>query len=258
MRRSRRFTFSLGLSIALGAASSAFAQARDPVKQLEDARAIFGEKPLVQAIQFEDWKPAGKFLLVVIAAIAVGAFLAYHPFVNKKATLEDLDQPKIIITYTVVGALVAIVVAHIPEMGFAIFGIGALMRFRTELGAAKETGRVILATMLGVACGLEFWLVAVFGALVAWILVAALEARKGMRMVVRSVNTVSIAQSAEVYGRVLQALGCRFSTPRKNSSKGQIAFVLRVRRSLEPEAIEARCNAEVPKELRGTVDWPEE
>lgn len=221
-------------------------------KQLEIAREKFGWEA------FGKWEDLKGFLVIILVALGLGAFLGYHPFAGRKASLEDLDQPKIIILYTLVGALVAIVVAPIPAMAFAIFGIGGLMRFRTEMGATKETGRAILATLLGLAVGLEFWMVAVAGAGIAWILIAVLEYRIGMRMVVRGAQSATIAQTAEAYGKALHALGCRFATPRKNPGKGQVSFVLRARRGLEREAIEAECNDRVPSQLRGTIDWPEE
>ncbi|MGH7378263.1 MAG: hypothetical protein ACREKK_12690, partial [Candidatus Methylomirabilales bacterium] len=204
------------------------------------------------------WEVAGKLLAVIVGALAIGLVLAYHPVASRRASLEDLDQPKTTITYTLVGALVAVVVPTSPTMGLVIFGIGGLMRFRTETGPAKDTGRVILALILGIACGLELWMVAILGTIVAWLLIAALEWRVGMRMVVRGVKSETVTQAADAYGVVLRDLGCRFATPRKNPGKGQVAFVLRVRRALEREAIEAQCNAKVPADLRGTIDWPEE
>jgi hypothetical protein len=225
--------------------------------QLYDAQQKFGWPALQDLFQGEPRK-IRSFFTVVLGAIVLGAILAFHPFAGRKNTLEDLEQPKIIITYTVVGALVAIVVSAMPAMGFAIFGIGALMRFRTELSAAKETGRVILATVLGLACGLEFWMVAIVGTVIAWILIFVLESRIGLRMVVRGVRSETIGQTAEAYGKILQGMRCSFTTPRKNPTKGQVSFVVRARRSLEPELIEAECNAKIPKEIRGTLDWPED
>lgn len=243
-----------GLMAAPLFAGQLAAQKKDPIQQLEDARGRLGLKPILD----RDWRAIGEFLAAILGAIALGAALAYHPLATRKASLEDLDQPKIVITYSVVGALVAMVVAHIPEMGFAIFGIGALMRFRTELGAAKETGRVILSTVLGIACGLGFWMVALVGTVIAWVLIAVLEYRQSMRMVVRGLRPETLAQSATAYARALQDIGCRLSAPRKNPAKGQASFVLRARRNLEPEVIEAECNRRVQESLRGTVDWPEE
>ena len=224
-------------------------------RQLEAAQKQFGGPALGKIL--DDPEPLGRVLLVIGVAIAAGAVLAYHPFRRKKS-LEDLDQPKTTIIYTVVGALVAIVVAAMPEMGLAVFGIGGLMRFRTDVGAAKETGRVILATLLGLACGLELWIVVILGAGIAWVLIAVLDYRVSMRMVVRGVKPEVIPQVAAEYGLAVAALGCRVSHPRRNPLKGQVSFVIRARRGLEQEDIESACQSKVPVELRGTLDWPEE
>src|SRR5262245_10263935 len=207
---------------------------------------------------FRSGREVGKFLLVILGSAALGCVLAYHPFAGQLVTLEDLDQPKITITYTVVGALVAIVVAAIPSMAFAIFGIGGLMRFRTELGAATETGRVILATLVGLACGLHFWMVAIIGTVIAWLLIWVLEWRKGQRMAVRGLTTQNLSPAAEAYADVLSGLKCSIANVRKNPAKSQVSFIFRARRSLDRESIEGECDQQVPKELRGTIDWPED
>lgn len=221
-------------------------------KALEHAQGNFGFSA------FTDARKVYKFIIVIVVAALLGTALAFHPFAVRRSSVEDLEQPKITITYTVVGALIAIIVAAIPEMAFAIFGIGGLMRFRTELGAAKETGRVILATMIGLCCGLEFWMVAVVGTVLGWILIYILEGRVNLRLVVRGIRSENISPAAEAYGKVLRELKCSFGAPRKNPSKGQIAFILQHRRGLAHEEIEERCNAEIPKEIRGTIDWPED
>lgn len=224
----------------------------DPHAAAQDAQEKFGLEAL------KDWRKVGRFVLELLGAAAIGAAIAYPPFATRKTTIEDFDQPKIIITYTVVGALVGIVVAAEPALGIAIFGIGGLMRFRTELGAAKETGRVILATILGIACGINLWMVAIVTTVLSLVLIWFLESRSGLRMVIRGLRSETISQSAEAYAKTLSALRCSFQPPRKNPKKGQISFTFQHPRSLTPEDMEARLDAEVPKELRGTIDWPED
>jgi len=220
--------------------------------ELAAARREFGVEAL------SDPKKIAGLLLVVLGAAALGAALAYHPFAARPVSVEDLEQPKTIITYTVVGALIAIVVAAIPAMGFAIFGIGALMRFRTQLGAAKETGRVILSTVVGLLCGLELWMAAIAGTALAWVIILALESRVSMRMVVRGVESDALAQVAGEYAKALRDLGCRLGPPRKNPTKGQVSFALQMPRKTTHEEIESGLAAAVPKQWRGTIDWPED
>ena len=93
-------------------------------------------------------------VLVLLLALALGAVIAYHPSIRGRAsTLEQFEQPKTLLMYAVVAAVVALIVQVQPAMAFVIFGIGGLLRFRTEVGDAKDTGRVILVTVLGLCCG---------------------------------------------------------------------------------------------------------
>jgi hypothetical protein len=258
MRRIRCLVLA-GVVLA-GLASTGAALAKNPLtagnpeeneKNLQVAQRDWGWRA------FQDWERVGNFVLVILGAAALGAILAFHPFSTHKASIEDLEQPKIMILYTVIGALVGIVVTPVPAVGLAIFGIGGLMRFRTELSAAKETGRVILATILGIACGLELWMVAIITTVVAWILIYILESRVNLRLVVRGVRSDTITQTAEAYAKILKGMKCTFGAPRKNPSKGQVSFNLQHRRGLTHEEIEAKC-AEIAKEVRGTIDWPED
>src|SRR5262245_17688989 len=99
------------------------ADAEDPQAAAQAAQEKFGLEAL------KDWRKVGGFVLELLGAATIGAVIAYPPFATRKTTIEDFDQPKIIIIYTVVGALVGIVVAAVPPLGIAIFGIGGLMRF---------------------------------------------------------------------------------------------------------------------------------
>src|SRR3989442_15169287 len=68
-------------------------------------------------------------LVTLVLAATLGAVIAYHPRTYGKAmTLEEFDQPKIFIMYSVVGAVVAQIVKAWTDMSFVIFGIGGLLR----------------------------------------------------------------------------------------------------------------------------------
>lgn len=245
--------FFLGAPFAGGEANAAhIGKGEEALNELEAAREEFGWGAFLKPVKIRN------FLLVIVGAAALGAALAFHPFAGRKSSVEELEQPKIIITYTVVGALIAVVVAPLQAMAFAIFGIGGLMRFRTILGAAKETGRVILAAIIGLLCGLEFWMAAILATAFAWILIFILESWESRRMVVRGVATENMSQTVEAYSKILRGFKCSFVTPRKNPRKGQVSFILRLRRSVTPEAIEEKCLADIPRDIRGTLDWPED
>ncbi len=86
--------------------------------------------------------------LFLSLSLAVGCawVVAWHP---RRATridpLSDFEERKALIILGVVGAIVAELSGTSPTLAFVIFGIGALLRFRTVLDNPKVTGKAILA-----------------------------------------------------------------------------------------------------------------
>ena len=82
-------------------------------------------------------------LLTMLLATVLGAVFAYHPKLLETAdTLEEIDARKVYLLYSVIGSLIGIlVVKYGLVVGFVLFGIGGLIRFRTVLGSAVLTGQ---------------------------------------------------------------------------------------------------------------------
>ena len=124
--------------------------------------------------------------IVFLLAAVLGAVIAYHPRTRAKAsTLAELEQPKTFIMYALVGAVTAKIVEANSAMAFVVFGIGGLMRFRTDVGPAKDTGRVILTAVVGVCCGLKLLVVAVGATAFGWVLLWLLEKETFTRLLVK-------------------------------------------------------------------------
>ncbi|MEE3231085.1 MAG: hypothetical protein VX272_08595, partial [Planctomycetota bacterium] len=110
----------------------------------------------------EGWENFGNIVYIVdvslmlLLSIILAAVIAYHPSTRRKASnITEFEQPKTFLMYAMVGALIAQLVQTYPPMALVIFGIGGLLRFRTVVGEAKDTGRVILVTVVGLCCGLK-------------------------------------------------------------------------------------------------------
>jgi hypothetical protein len=203
----------------------------------------------------DGWRALDMLAIFVLAA-GLGAAIAYHPRTRRKATtIEELEQPKTFIMYALVGALIAIIVQAVPAMSLVIFAIGGLMRFRTNVGPAKDTGRVILTAVVGVCCGLKLMLVAVLATAFGWILLFFLERAIIGELVVRGVAPDAVGRAADAYRRLLLQSGCRVLGERKKLIGGQVTFVFQAPAKLEREIFEKEALAVVPADLRGTVDW---
>src|SRR5436305_1821493 len=98
--------------------------------------------------------------LFVSLSLAVGCAwaIAWHPRRSSLANpLADLEERKALILLGMVGAVVAELSGSSQTLAFVIFGIGALLRFRTLLDNPKITGKAITVVVVGLACGMGSW-----------------------------------------------------------------------------------------------------
>jgi hypothetical protein len=200
----------------------------------------------------------GEMAMVLGLAITLAAVIAYHPTLRRKAsTLAEIEQPKTFILYSMIGALIAIVVKVQPSMALVVFGIGGLMRFRTDVGQAKDTGRVILVTVVGLSCGLELYVVALLTTVLAWVLILVLESRSVECLIVQGLEKEAMDRASEAYLAALRELGCTIVGEDKRVKKGSVgsvAILYRTPRGLARARLERRL-AEIPDAQRGTISW---
>ena len=194
--------------------------------------------------------------VVLVAATLSGTLLAYHPvYRRRQVTLGIIEQRKTLIIYSTVGALIAIVCTVAPSMAFVIFGIGGLMRFRTDTGESTTTGHTIMGTLIGLCWGLGMQLVAALATVYFWGIIYVLEVSSIQKLTV-SIDVSKMAGSADAYRDALQRAGCRILGHSKSLKKGQMTFVIRAPRSTDTDTMWQALGT-VPEDLRGATDWPE-
>lgn len=196
------------------------------------------------------------FLTLVLAAV-LGAVLAYHPRHRQTAdTVEEIEAPKVYITYAVIGALIGIlVVKYGLVVGFVLFGIGGLIRFRTVMASPSMTGQVIYVTLIGLACGLDLPHVAVLATAFGYVLIQILDAHVTYRIAVHGLPPERIAAAAAAYRGLLEQQGCRVISEKKSPMKERITFVFRSAASERPSRLEEILDKELDPSLKGAVDW---
>ncbi len=109
--------------------------------------------------------------LFLSLGLAVGCawVIAWHPRRSSLANpLADLEERKALVLLGMVGAVVAELSGTSQTLAFVIFGIGALLRFRTLLDNPKLTGKAITVVVVGLACGMGSWAMAVFVTAFTW------------------------------------------------------------------------------------------
>ena len=138
-------------------------------------------------------------------------------------------------------------------MAFVIFGVGGLLRFRSLIGSPKDTGRTILAVVVGLACGLKFFPVAVLATVFGWIVIWILESHTPINIDVRKLEPGQAKAAADAWRRALEASGCRVQHAKTNDRKGRIeVFVLAPFGADVDELSEAVA---VEKAFRGEAIW---
>ena len=206
---------------------------------------------------FTDLDLIAQMAVVLILATALAAMIAYHPAARRKATtLEQIEQPKTFMVYAMVAALIAIIVEGQPSMALVVFGIGGLMRFRTHVGEAKDTGRVILVTVVGLCCGLQLYVVAVLATVLGWLLIFALERGSVSRVVVQGLGIEQLEAAAEAHADALRGLGCVVvgETKQIHKQRGSVTLLYRAGVGVGRERL-ARAFADLPEPLRGAINW---
>src|SRR5947208_7571708 len=95
-------------------------------------------------------------------AVACAWAIAWHPHRSSLMNpLSDFEERKALILLGMVRAVVAELSGTSQTLAFVIFGIGALLRFRTLLDNPKLTGKAITVVVVGLGCGMGSWAMAV-------------------------------------------------------------------------------------------------
>ncbi len=206
---------------------------------------------------FTDFGFLVNLLLTLTLAAILGAVIAYHPrYVRSADTLEELEAPKVYIMYAVIGALIGImVVKYGLVVGFVLFGIGGLIRFRTVLRSAHLTGHVIFVTLIGLSAGLALPHVAVLATAFGFLLIYVLHARVTYRIDVRALPGDVVADAAVAYRGVLEQQGCQVLSEKKNPAKERVSLIFRASPDVSRRQLEEAFDAQIDASLKGSLDW---
>ena len=206
---------------------------------------------------FRDYRFLWNSLLALLLATVLAAVIAHHPRSRRTMeTIEDVEAPKIYIMYGVVGAVIGIMVLKYGlVIGLVVFGIGGLMRFRSNLRSPTRTGRVIFITLIGLSSGLDLPHVAILATVFGFVLIYVLDARIIYRIVVKGLQSDRVRDAADVYRGVLEQQGGRVLSEKKDFDRAEVAFVFRAPYRVEREDLQQLFEIEVPEDMQGAVDW---
>lgn len=199
----------------------------------------------------------GTYLISLFMAIGLAMIIAFHPQTfGKKEDISEIEAPKSLIFYAMIGSLVGATVADYgPELGLIFFGLGGLMRFRSNTGTSVQTGRLILVALIGLCCGLKMLYIAVVSTIVGWILIYFLERRTIYQIEIKGVNSKVFLEAIAAYRHGLKKLNCKIINEKKNIPKSKVSFIFSSPSNLNKEAIERSLAQHIPEAERGSIDW---
>ncbi len=242
--------------IALLSVLSAAAFAANPAEEMAKSGATGGIDPkgnswvsIQQSLQ-QFGHPEFILRLFLSLSLAVGCAyaIAWHPRRASLADpLADLEERKALILLGVVGAIVAELSGTSQTLAFVIFGIGALLRFRTVLDNPKLTGKAIMVVVIGLACGMGSWAMAVFVTLFGWLLVYWLDSHSSCRVRIRLDDQEDPKPIFGMVQSLLVSHKCRLQSSALYEDKGQMVFLLYIPTGVDPRQLEAEVRSRLRK-----------
>src|SRR2546421_10776664 len=197
------------------------------------------------------------FRLFLSLALAVGCAvaIAWHPRrASLRDPLSDFEERKALILLGVVGAVVAELSGTSQTLAFVIFGIGALLRFRTLLDNPKLTGKAIMVVVVGLACGMGSWAMAVFVTAFSWLLFFWLDSPASCRVRIRLDDNVDPKPIFGLVQSLLVSHKCRLQSSALYEDKGQMVFLLYIPAGVDPRTLEAEVRSKLRKSDVSKID----
>jgi len=188
-----------------------------------------------------------RLFLNLLLAVACAWVIAWHPRSSRLASLSNLEQRKTLLLLGMVGAIIAELVATSQTLAFVIFGIGALMRFRTLLEDPKLTVKAITVVVIGLACGMGSWVMAVFVTAFSWVLIFWLDSRVACRLRIRLADEEDLEPSLKSVQSMLVSRGCNLQNAGLNKAKRQMEFFLHIPAELDLRKLESDLRAMLPE-----------
>src|SRR5215472_11026781 len=197
-----------------------------------------------------------RLLFSLALAVACAWVVAWHPRSTRVESLSNLEERKTLVLLGMVGAVVAELSGVSTTLAFVIFGIGALLRFRTVLDNPKLTGKAITVVVIGLACGMGSWVMAVFVTAFSWVLIFWLDSRISCRLRIRLVRDVTDTDPTIVgVQKLLLTSGCRLQSSDYNKAKRQLVYFLHIPADLDLRKLELDIRAAIPKGDNARIDF---
>jgi hypothetical protein len=196
-----------------------------------------------------------RLFLSLTLAVGCAWLLAWDP--RRSSSLDspaDFEERKTLVLLGMVGAIVAELSGTSQTLAFVIFGIGALLRFRTALDNPKLTVKAMIVVVVGLACGMGSWVMAVFVTAFSWILIFWLDSHIACRIRIRHPREADAKETCDMVQSFLVSRGCRLQTSPLYKGKRQVVFLLHIPAGLDLRQLELDARATLPNAEDARID----
>ncbi|MFM7052038.1 MAG: hypothetical protein ACKOYN_07915 [Planctomycetota bacterium] len=200
--------------------------------------------------QFSSWHAWVEAVAAIALAVALASLLAWHPRARRpRAALDGEEERRTLIVLGMIGAIVASLVLVDQAMAFVVFGIGGLVRFRTILRTPQLTGKAILVIVIGLACGLTQYLMAVVVAVAAWLVIWWLNGSRPARVRIRVPAGTDLVRIELVAADALRRMRCKVASARLGATGRSVHLMVRIPTALEDEIVSRSLSATLAADL---------
>ena len=127
------------------------------------------------------------FGLTFLETTILTALLAFHP-VNSSQSRNSatIDMRKGLFLFAFIGMLTGFLVLHHGYLiGFVIFGIGGLFRFRMASSSISDTAQLVVVALIGLAAGLDLPVMALIASVAAWVVISVFGGSRAVALEVK-------------------------------------------------------------------------
>ena len=202
---------------------------------------------------FTDWQEILPLVVnVLLAVLLMVPFIYGQRSLGRFHSLARIREQKALVVYAAVSAAIAVLVLEHPATALVIFGMGGLLRFRPPTSSAGGTGRGVFVVVVGLACGLSLYALAVTLTIVGFVVMGWMERQYALELTVMELSSERLEESLQAYRAALEEYGCRVAGTRM-AAGDQFTLVLLVPRGVALPEMNESLNLEISDELQGKI-----
>jgi hypothetical protein len=196
------------------------------------------------------------FAIALIETTVMIAAIAYHPVnLATRRTRSDFDAPRDLFVYALIGMVVGFLIMHHGYLiGFVLFGLGGLLRFKSDDGSA-DTMRLILVTLIGLCVGLDLPVVALITTASAWGVIYVFGGPVNFELEVRFSEETTSSDAMFALREQLTERGFKTVSMSKTKFKPIVSYVVSGPRGFRRSALEREMMQLVSAPESGIADW---